>query len=60
MLHLARSPITQTQSSSISQREKQIAKVKKLRDRGLTNDEIAELLEIPLELIIGANLEELD
>ena len=41
-----------------SQREKQIAKIKKLRDRGLTDDEIAELLEIPLELIIGTNLEE--
>jgi hypothetical protein len=31
--------------------EKQIAKIKKLRDRGLTNEEIAELLEIPLEAI---------
>jgi hypothetical protein len=31
-----------------SHREKQIAKVKKLRDRGLTDDEIAELLEIGL------------
>lgn len=41
-----------------SQREKQIAKIKKLRDRGLTDDEIAELLEIPLESIIGINLEE--
>lgn len=43
---------------SHSQREKQIAKIKKLRDRGLTDDEIAELLEIPLELITGINLEE--
>ncbi|MFN5856315.1 MAG: hypothetical protein ACK456_10525 [Pseudanabaenaceae cyanobacterium] len=34
-----------------TQREKQIAKIKKLRDRGLPNDEIAELLEIPLESI---------
>lgn len=42
-----------------SQREKQIVKIKKLRDRGLTNDEITELLEIPLESITGANLEEL-
>ncbi|OIP77414.1 MAG: hypothetical protein AUK48_04005 [Oscillatoriales cyanobacterium CG2_30_44_21] len=41
-----------------SQREKQIAKIKKLRDRGLTNEEIAELLEIPLESITGVNLEE--
>ena len=41
-----------------SQREQQIAKIKKLRDRGLTDDEIAELLEIPLESIIGINLEE--
>jgi hypothetical protein len=31
--------------------EKQIAKIKKLRDRGLTNEELAELLEIPLEAI---------
>ena len=36
----------------------QLAKIKKLRDRGLTDDEIAELLEIPLESIIGINLEE--
>jgi hypothetical protein len=42
-----------------SQIEKQIAKIKKLRDRGLTDDEIAELLEIPLELITSTNLEEL-
>ncbi|MFN9650696.1 MAG: hypothetical protein ACK58Z_19970 [Pseudanabaena sp.] len=41
-----------------SQREQQIDKIKKLRDRGLTDDEIAELLEIPLESIIGINLEE--
>jgi hypothetical protein len=41
------------------QREKQIGKIKKLRDRGLTDDEIAELLEIPLELLTSTNLEEL-
>jgi hypothetical protein len=43
---------------SDSQREKQIAKIKKLRDRGLTDDEVAELLEIPLESITAINLEE--
>ncbi len=41
-----------------SQREKQIAKIKRLQDLGLTNGEIAELLEIPLESITGTNLEE--
>ncbi|OIP71867.1 MAG: hypothetical protein AUK48_11940 [Oscillatoriales cyanobacterium CG2_30_44_21] len=35
---------------------KQISKIKKLRDRGLTNDEIAELLEISLESITGIDL----
>jgi hypothetical protein len=34
-----------------SQQDKQISKIKRLQDLGLTNDEIAELLEIPLELI---------
>jgi hypothetical protein len=42
-----------------SQRNKQISKIKRLQDLGLTNDEIAELLEIPLELITSVNLEEL-
>ncbi|NMF57177.1 hypothetical protein [Pseudanabaena yagii] len=40
------------------QQNKQISKIKKLQDLGLTNDEISELLEIPLELITGTNLEE--
>jgi DNA-directed RNA polymerase specialized sigma24 family protein len=43
---------------SNSQQNKQISKIKKLQDLGLTNDEIAELLEIPLESITGTNLEE--
>jgi hypothetical protein len=34
-----------------SQQDKQISKIKKLQDLGLTNDEIVELLEIPLEVI---------
>jgi hypothetical protein len=34
-----------------SQQNKQIFKIKKLQDLGLTNEEIAELLEIPLESI---------
>ena len=34
-----------------SQQNKQISKIKKLQDLGLTNDEIVELLEIPLEVI---------
>jgi hypothetical protein len=38
--------------------EKQIAKINKLRDRGLNDEEIAELLEIPLESITAINLEE--
>ena len=42
---------------SDSQQEKQIVKIKRLQDLGLTNDEIVELLEIPLELITGINLE---
>jgi hypothetical protein len=41
-----------------SQQNKQISKIKKLQDLGLTNDEIVELLDIPLESIIGINLEE--
>jgi hypothetical protein len=38
--------------------EKQIARIKKLQDLGLTNQEIAELLEIPLESITGINAEQ--
>ena len=34
-----------------SQQDKQISKIKRLQDLGLTNDEIVELLDIPLELI---------
>ena len=34
-----------------SQQDKQISKIKRLQDLGLTHDEIAELLEIPLESI---------
>ena len=34
-----------------SQQNKQISKIKRLQDLGLTNDEIVELLDIPLELI---------
>ena len=34
-----------------SQQNKQISKIKRLQDLGLTNDEIVELLEIPLEVI---------
>lgn len=41
-----------------SQQNKQISKIKRLQDLGLTNEEIAELLEIPLESITGTNLEE--
>jgi hypothetical protein len=41
-----------------SQQNKQISKIKRLQDLGLTNEEIAELLEIPLESIIGTNLRE--
>lgn len=40
-----------------SQKEKQISKIKKLQDLGLTEDEIVELLEIPLELVKNANFE---
>jgi hypothetical protein len=40
-----------------SQQEKQISKIKKLQDIGLTEDEIGELLEIPLELVKSANFE---
>ena len=40
-----------------SQQEKQISKIKRLRDLGLTEDEIVELLEIPLELVKSANFE---
>jgi len=38
-----------------SQQEKQISKIKRLQDLGLTEDEIVELLEIPLELVKSAN-----
>ncbi len=38
-----------------SQQNKQISKIKRLQALGLTDDEIAELLEIPLESIIGTN-----
>jgi len=41
-----------------SQQNKQISKIKRLQDLGLTNEEIAELLEIPLESITSVNLEE--
>ena len=41
-----------------SQQNKQISKIKKLQDLGLTDEEIVELLEIPLESITGINLEE--
>jgi uncharacterized protein YutE (UPF0331/DUF86 family) len=41
-----------------SQKEKQIAKIKKLQDLGLTDPEIAELLEIPLELVKSINSDE--
>lgn len=40
-----------------SQKEKQISKIKRLRDLGLTEDEIVELLEMPLELVKSANFE---
>jgi hypothetical protein len=39
-----------------SQQNKQISKIKKLQHLGLTDDEIVELLEIPLELVKSANL----
>ena len=38
-----------------SQQNKQISKITRLQDLGLTNEEIAELLEIPLESITGTN-----
>jgi hypothetical protein len=37
--------------NTTSQQNKQISKIKKLQDLGLTNEEISELLEIPLESI---------
>ncbi len=40
-----------------SQQNKQISKIKRLQDLGLTDDEIVELLEISLESITNANLE---
>ena len=41
-----------------SQRDKQLFKIKKLQGLGLTHNEIAEFLEISLELITGLDLEE--
>lgn len=38
--------------------ENQIAKIKKLQDLSLTNEEIAKLLEVSLESTTGTNLEE--
>jgi len=38
-----------------SQEENQISKIKKLQHHGLTEDEISELLDIPLELITNVN-----
>ena len=43
---------------TISQQNKQISKIKKLREVGLTDDEIAEFLEISLESITSLDLEE--
>jgi hypothetical protein len=41
-----------------SPQDNQISKIKKLQDLGLTDDEIAELLDISLESIVGKNLGE--
>ncbi len=41
-----------------AERDKQISKIKKLREVGLTDDAISELLEIPLELVESTDLEE--
>lgn len=41
-----------------TQRDKQLSKIKKLREVGLTDDAISELLEIPLELVKNTSLEE--
>ncbi len=41
-----------------SQQNKQISKIKKLREVGLTDDEIVELLEISLKLITSMELKE--
>jgi len=38
-----------------AQRDKQISKIKKLREVGFTDDAISELLEIPLELVESVN-----
>jgi len=38
-----------------AQRDKQISKIKKLRDVGFTDDAISEFLEIPLELVESVN-----
>jgi hypothetical protein len=41
-----------------SQKNKQLFKIKKLQDLGLTHNEIAEFLEIPLESVTSLDLEE--
>lgn len=41
-----------------SQENKQISKIKRLQSLGLNNDEIAEILEIPLESITSSGLKE--
>ena len=38
-----------------AQRDKQISKIKKLREAGFADDAISELLEIPLELVESVN-----
>lgn len=43
--------LLQQEEKPDSQQNKQISKIKRLQDLGLTNDEIVELLDIPLELI---------
>ncbi len=54
---------TKTESSEVpvertdAQRNKQISKINKLREAGLADDMISELLEIPLELVSDCNPE---
>lgn len=54
---------TKTESSKVpvertdTQRNKQISKINKLREAGLADDVISELLEIPLELVSDCNPE---
>ena len=54
---------TKTESDTVqsektdAQRDKQISKIKKLREVGFTDDAISELLEIPLELVSECNPE---